>query len=524
VWNDQLYDSVAIYTGSATIVNGVPTMVYPGLCTKHLWDSCDTGTLLAIAVPANHAGDPLLTNWSKPAYNPIVNNTQRDPSTAWQTASGEWRLTTYEGRVYGSDDFETWWTADAGAAIFPVAECPDFFTIPPPCTGNGCERDPDAVGPAPTHVHKQSSGGQDWYTLGNYADGPDRSTGTWTPTPGLPALNALDASAYGGKKLFYASKSQWSMEAPVKGRRIYWGWALVPPASTQTLPRVTNYHAGLNILTFNPLPEMAALRASPPLFSAPTLQLAANTSLWLGDWAPGAGNSSEIGVTFILPPTNASFGLTVMAGRVGSGGANVSTPVLITYDPVAFTASVSVGGVAANLSHYMPGTDLPGGDYNVTDVTYSDPRICQAACNSDGEKCQAFTYVVRPPLKGSCCLKGGVPSPDANPTRTSGVKHGGGSVVGGTTAQLPLLPGDTAIDVRVFVDGTIVEVFVMGGRLAFTATVNAGAEAGAAGVTLFAGPGAGGVSTTGAAVWHMHPIWATTEEVLATAAAKRLQE
>ncbi len=122
VWNDAPYDSVAIYTGSATIVNGVPTMVYPGLCTKAKWADCATGTLLALAVPADHSGDPLLTNWSKPTFNPIVNNTQRDPSTAWQTAAGEWRLTNYEGKIYGSDDFQTWWTADAGAAIFPVAE------------------------------------------------------------------------------------------------------------------------------------------------------------------------------------------------------------------------------------------------------------------------------------------------------------------------------------------------------------------------------------------------------------------
>jgi hypothetical protein len=31
-------------------------------------------------------------NWSKPSYNPIINNTQRDPSTAWQTPDGEWRI------------------------------------------------------------------------------------------------------------------------------------------------------------------------------------------------------------------------------------------------------------------------------------------------------------------------------------------------------------------------------------------------------------------------------------------------
>jgi hypothetical protein len=56
---------------SATIVNGMPTMVYPGLCTKTDWPACNTGTLFAVALPADHNGDPFLTNWTKPAYNPI---------------------------------------------------------------------------------------------------------------------------------------------------------------------------------------------------------------------------------------------------------------------------------------------------------------------------------------------------------------------------------------------------------------------------------------------------------------------
>lgn len=83
VWNDQPYDSVAIYTGSATIVNGVPTMVYPGLCNSKMWPECKTGTLFAIALPADHAGDPLLTNWTKPSYNPIFNDTQVLDRTFW---------------------------------------------------------------------------------------------------------------------------------------------------------------------------------------------------------------------------------------------------------------------------------------------------------------------------------------------------------------------------------------------------------------------------------------------------------
>ena len=38
----------------------------PGLCDKDDWPSCETGTLLAQAVPANYAADELLTNWTKP--------------------------------------------------------------------------------------------------------------------------------------------------------------------------------------------------------------------------------------------------------------------------------------------------------------------------------------------------------------------------------------------------------------------------------------------------------------------------
>jgi len=326
----------------------------------------------------------------------------------------------------------------------PPLRCPDFFPLPSPCSGNGCVAG-TANASAPTNVHKQSSGGQDWYTFGSYSDGAPRSTGVWTPTAGLPALQALDASAYGSGMHFYASKSFFD---PVMSRRIYWGWALVRPASTQTLPRVTNYHEGLGILTFSPLPELAALRMMPPLYTAPTLTLPANASLWLGDWAPGAGNVSEVGANFTLPSIATTFGLTVMAGSPSGGAPNVSTPILIVFDPASFTANVTVGGLARNLTYYMPGTDLPGGDYNVTDVSYTDPHICQAACDADGLKCQAFTYVIRPPLAGSCCLKGSVPTPDASPSCTSGAKHGG-MVTGGATAALPLLPGDTAIDVRV---------------------------------------------------------------------------
>ena len=66
----------AIYTGSATVVDGKVVQVYPGLCYPQFSTECPGGTNLAIAVPADPA-DPLQTNWTKDVYavNPIVNNT-----------------------------------------------------------------------------------------------------------------------------------------------------------------------------------------------------------------------------------------------------------------------------------------------------------------------------------------------------------------------------------------------------------------------------------------------------------------
>ena len=69
LWNDQPYDNQAIYSGSATVVNGTVVLVYPGLCNKQyengsLNDQCASGRNLATAVPADDA-DPLLTKWHK---------------------------------------------------------------------------------------------------------------------------------------------------------------------------------------------------------------------------------------------------------------------------------------------------------------------------------------------------------------------------------------------------------------------------------------------------------------------------
>ena len=119
-----------------------------------------------------------------------------------------------------------------------------------------------------------------------------------------------------------------------------------------------------------------------------------------------------------------------------------------------------------------------------------DPSICEAACDSD-PKCVAWTYVVRPPLTGSCCLKDVVPAQNPNPTCTSGVKN----APAGTTAALfgdtrmsslnrsdghaanvvtsapwPIGTSEGFVEVplQVFVDASVVEVFGASGRATIT--------------------------------------------------------
>jgi hypothetical protein len=144
--------------------------VYPGLCNKNDWANCTTGTLLAIAVAADYASDELLTNWTKPSFNPIMEGTERDPSSAWQTSSGEWRMRTYNSMVYGaasSADFLTGKFYTIGKSpSFRTCECPSFYPLPAPSPGSEdtYKNELDA-GTLPTHVHKTSCGG-DWWQIG----------------------------------------------------------------------------------------------------------------------------------------------------------------------------------------------------------------------------------------------------------------------------------------------------------------------------------------------------------------------
>jgi len=155
----------------------------------------------------------LQTEWTKPSYNPIVNGTGDDPSTAWLTADGEWRMIGNQGcdsgaPIYGSKDFVTWYKI--GCTTLRLGDCPTFFPLPPltPGTVNTTT--------LPTHVHKAGSN-NDVVQIGTWTDGipgPNGTTGTWEPTPGVPfGSTPVDTGTT------HASKDFWD---PVKNRRILW--------------------------------------------------------------------------------------------------------------------------------------------------------------------------------------------------------------------------------------------------------------------------------------------------------------
>jgi hypothetical protein len=99
---DQPYDSGGVFSGSATIVDGVPTLSY----------SVESGRYVANAVPAD-LSDPFLTNWTKPKYNPIITVPDsvkggfRDPTTAWQGQDKAWRMLVGCGGGVGTCEFKS---------------------------------------------------------------------------------------------------------------------------------------------------------------------------------------------------------------------------------------------------------------------------------------------------------------------------------------------------------------------------------------------------------------------------------
>eukprot|EP00937_MAST-01D_sp_MAST-1D-sp2_P007363 g7363.t1 len=457
--NDTWHDREAIWTGSATIVNGTPWLVYPGRCVPGVAGCGATGFNYAQATPADPAGDPLYEAWRK--TEPILNDTFDDPSTAWRSpATGEWRFignarvggpaTPRQSPLFAAASWCGPWRRVGLVDGMPWGECPSLYPLPPLTPGRG------AAGTAglPTHVHKRSrqthncSGdcSGDVATLGTWVDGAaPGDVGTWQATAGVPFAPAiLDA----GNR--YASKDFWD---PARGRRINWGWVHVPGGG-QSLPRVQTYNPATRALEHAPLPELAQLHTYLLARVAGRVGVPPHGSLALGDaarLAAGPGNSSDANVTFAIPGGDGFLSLTSRPAACSRVGLRVMQD------------AAGQGGVLAYV-------EWPAGQpvdrsraVNVT-VGFDPPCFaCQSA-----------------------------------------------------TATLTLLPSDAALELRVFCDRTIVEAYWQGGRVAMTTggpsddgTWGSGGARVRGAMSIEAG--AGGAEVLAATVFAMGSIWLPKE-------------
>ena len=370
VWPPRVtkYDSGAIFTGSAVVVDGAGpggvgkgvVNIYPGICNKVDWPGCSTGTLLALAIPADYANDPLLTNWSKPGFNPIIEGSQRDPSTPWKTPSGEWRLRTFNGEVYGTandaDFLAGKWYSLGVNKDFRQGECPSFYPLPAATPGFEAQYERLAAqgeGGLPTHVHKTSVLGRDWWQLGTYSNfsvpkvlGSFDATRGWEDAFVQRAIDSPNRKFYASKDNEYVvfhilparpprrtppvvvlltgtsppihARNTHSLIAtarvrryPTKAggvRRVNWGWAKVAPGSTQTLPRAITFNPIARLLQQAPIEELKELRGTPTVSAFHVPVGPASVDLKVD---AHVASQSETVVSFALPTTPTTFGVSL---------------------------------------------------------------------------------------------------------------------------------------------------------------------------------------------------------------------
>ncbi|CAH1415642.1 unnamed protein product [Lactuca virosa] len=220
---DQWYDEQGVWTGSATILSdGQLVVLYTGSTNESV-------QVQNLAYPADPS-DPLLINWVKYPGNPVLvpppgidNKDFRDPTTAWKTPEGKWRITigskinkTGISLVYDTEDFRTFELLDGLLHAVPgtgMWECVDFYPISKQGE-NGLDTSVD--GPGVKHIVKASMDDDrnDYYAIGTY----DAYKGKWTPDN--PTLDVGIGLRY-DYGIYYASKTFFDQN---KQRRVLWSW------------------------------------------------------------------------------------------------------------------------------------------------------------------------------------------------------------------------------------------------------------------------------------------------------------
>ncbi|KAG6431486.1 hypothetical protein SASPL_109565 [Salvia splendens] len=273
---DQWYDINGVWTGSATFLDdGKLVMLYTGATNESV-------QVQNLAYPAD-SSDPFLIDWVKYSGNPVLVPPPgidikdfRDPTTAWKTSEGKWRVAigskikkTGMTLVYETKDFARYELLHDVLHAVPrtgMWECVDFYPV---STTEERGLDTSVTGPKVKHIVKTSldDDRNDYYAIGTY----DTKYGTWSPeNPELDAGIGLRYD-YG---IFYASKTFYDQD---KERRVLWGWIKETDseeadikkgwASLQAIPRTVVYDmkTGTNLLQW-PVKEVETLRMDKKVF------------------------------------------------------------------------------------------------------------------------------------------------------------------------------------------------------------------------------------------------------------------
>lgn len=487
-WADPEYGvpNIGYFTGSATIVNGVPHIIFPAVfnpkstkCSDTIPQACHME--YQYSFPLN-ISDPYLEDWSQPKT--VIHHTEgvqphgwqwEDPTHAWPdpTTPGRWLFIGQTNIIdsTGLKDegliLQLFATKNGSRWTDGWTSLGDFF----PSTGD--QRCPGKYGCGGCCPEFEKVDGL-WvmygcgnnYWIGNYSySSSDPNNQTFVPITNEQLFDMGDSTA---------AKGFWDDET---NRYLFWIWIHGSDDhnmglnwdSMMSVPRQMNIDYENMQLVFYPVEEVDALR-SKSLISKSQMSVTAGTTVLKGvhgrqldivarfDWS----HSGSV-------PLEANVGMAVLMGS------HETTTIMISVTSHA----------------YMANTDLPGYDYNVTDVKYTDPHICQKMCQSNA-KCAAWTYVIRPPLYASCCLKSSAGVPHSCKSCTSGIKNSNQSdglsfVVNRTQSTIspkvknkdPIygnikgsrIVNMSIVEIRLLVDRSVIEGFFQHGSQQFSTRV-----------------------------------------------------
>ncbi|ORC89567.1 beta-fructofuranosidase-like protein [Trypanosoma theileri] len=477
--NNNEYDRRGAYSGSITQgADGTPVVMYTCAADGDVQRQC-------IALPPKEDvqsdGKRSLNSFVKLPTNPVLTekdvpglvglNHFRDPTNFWVNPdnASEW-LVAFVASVNNSAG-----VPEAQVVVFATSD-PNFrsdFRFSHAIWENSFEFDnmlecPDFFKLGDEYFLKVSTmiSGQDYWVYGYYMKNPDDKT--------VYFEDPARSRTYVDYGRWYASKQNYD---PILNRIILWGW--IPEEDTEAamktrgwsgamdMPRNVEYDEIAEKLKTYPMPELAKLRLSN---TTSDVEIRANEVKVYNANAP---LHYEMVVDFVIPEgfTNKPADNTDTVPSFG---------VLVRYkDSNTYTRFAVTMPPTANMG---AGFDQKGRVLAVHE--YGDQESCALHCQDD-RRCVAWTTVnvTEDPAVWRCTLMstyGDVVA--ANNSATTGrvwepsllLDRGKSGTTGfheTWTGRAPLVGNGTRVQLRVFVDDTIVQVFKDGGLESLTGRV-----------------------------------------------------